>query len=55
MAHAHSAPLAQQRPIVAKVEQLMALIDQLKAQLSQSRATAEKLMAAVVGEITAQH
>lgn len=46
-------PLVEQRRIVAKVEQLMALVDQLEAQLTQSRATAEKLMEAVVAELTA--
>jgi type I restriction enzyme S subunit len=41
-------PLAEQRRIVAKVEQLMALVDALAA----SRATAENLLAAVVAELT---
>jgi len=45
-------PLAEQRRIVAKVEQLMALVDQLETQLSASRATSEKLMEAVVTELT---
>jgi type I restriction enzyme S subunit len=45
-------PLAEQRRIVAKVDQLMALVDQLEAQLTASRATAEKLMEAVVAELT---
>jgi len=45
-------PLAEQRRIVAKVEQLMALVDELKTQLATSRATAEKLMEAVVAELT---
>ena len=45
-------PLAEQRRIVAKVDQLMALVDQLEAQLSASRATAEKLTEAVVAELT---
>ncbi|MBI5092940.1 MAG: restriction endonuclease subunit S [Candidatus Hydrogenedentes bacterium] len=45
-------PLAEQRRIVAKVDQLMALVDQLEAQLAASRATAEKLMEAVVAELT---
>ncbi len=45
-------PLAEQRRIVAKVEQLMALVDALETQLAASRATAEKLLAAVVAELT---
>jgi type I restriction enzyme, S subunit len=45
-------PLAEQRRIVAKVEQLMALVDALETQLATSRATAEKLLAAVVAELT---
>ena len=47
-------PLAEQRRIVAKVEQLMALVDQLEAQINHSLATAEKLMEAVVAELTNQ-
>ncbi len=46
-------PLAEQRRIVAKVDQLMALVDQLETQLTASRATAAKLMEAVVAELTA--
>jgi type I restriction enzyme S subunit len=46
-------PLAEQRRIVAKVEQLMALVDALEQQLAASRATAEKLLAALVAELTA--
>ncbi len=46
-------PLAEQRRIVAKVDQLMALVDELEAQLTASRAAAEKLMQAVVAELTA--
>jgi type I restriction enzyme S subunit len=46
-------PLAEQRRIVAKVDQLMALVDQLEAQLAESRATATRLMEAVVAELTA--
>jgi type I restriction enzyme S subunit len=45
-------PLAEQRRIVAKVEQLMALVDALETQLAASRATAEKLLAAMVAELT---
>lgn len=46
-------PLAEQRRIVAKVDQLMALVDQLETQLTTSRTTAEKLLEAVVAELTA--
>ena len=46
-------PLAEQRRIVAKVDQLMTLVDQLETQLATSRATAAKLMEAVVAELTA--
>lgn len=46
-------PLAEQRRIVAKVEQLMALVDALETQLAASRATAANLLAAVVAELTA--
>lgn len=45
-------PLAEQRRIVAKVNQLMALVDQLEAQLAAAHDTGEKLMAAVVHELT---
>ena len=48
-------PLAEQRRIVAKVDQLMALVDQLETQLSASRTAAEKLMEAVVAELTANN
>ena len=47
-------PLAEQRRIVTKVDQLMALVDQLETQLRTSHNTAEKLMEAVVAELTAQ-
>ncbi len=47
-------PLAEQRRIVAKVDQLMTLVDQLEAQLATSRAAAGKLMEAVVAELTGQ-
>jgi type I restriction enzyme, S subunit len=46
-------PLAEQRRIVAKVEQLMVLVDRLEAELAAARATGEKLMDAVVAELTA--
>ena len=45
-------PLAEQRPIVAKVDQLMALVDELKTQLAASRATAKYLLQALVAELT---
>lgn len=45
-------PLPEQRRIVAKVEQLMALVDELEGQLATSRATAENLLSALVAELT---
>jgi type I restriction enzyme S subunit len=45
-------PLAEQRRIVAKVEQLMALVDVLETQLAASRETAATLLAAIVAELT---
>lgn len=47
-------PLAEQRRIVAKVDQLMALVDNLESKLTTSRSTAEKLLEAVVAELTTQ-
>jgi type I restriction enzyme S subunit len=47
-------PLAEQHRIIAKFDQLMALVDQLEIQLTESRATSEKLMHAVVLELTSQ-
>ena len=47
------APLAEQRRIVAKVEQLMALVCALETQLATSRATAANLLSALVAELTA--
>ena len=47
------APLAEQRRIVAKVDQLMALVDQLETQLAAFRATATKLTEAMVSELAA--
>lgn len=46
-------PLAEQRRIVARVDQLMTLVDALEAQLSASRATAANLLSALVAELTA--
>ncbi len=45
-------PLAEQRRIVAKVEQLMALVDALETQLAASRATVANLLSALVAELT---
>lgn len=42
-----------QRRIVAKVDQLMALVDRLETQLAGSRATGGKLLDAVAAELTA--
>jgi type I restriction enzyme S subunit len=44
-------PLAEQRRIVAKVDQLMALVIELETQLTASRATAANLLDAVVAEL----
>jgi len=44
--------LTEQRRIVAKVEQLMALVDALEQQLAASRATAANLLSALVAELT---
>jgi type I restriction enzyme S subunit len=46
-------PLAEQRRIVAKVEQLMALVDALETQVAAARATAANLLSALVAELTA--
>jgi type I restriction enzyme, S subunit len=46
-------PLAEQHRIVAKVDQLMALVDELETQLATSRATAKNLLEALVAELTA--
>jgi type I restriction enzyme S subunit len=45
-------PLVEQRRIVAKVDQLMALVDALETQLADSRATATNLLSALVAELT---
>jgi len=47
-------PLAEQRRIAAKVDELMALVDALENQLATASTTAEKLMEAVVAELTSQ-
>lgn len=46
-------PLAEQKHIVAKVDELMALVDKLAAQLAASRKAGAKLLEAVVAEIAA--
>ena len=45
-------PLAEQRRIVAKVKELMSLVDQLEAQLAAAHDTGERLMEAIVSELT---
>lgn len=45
-------PLAEQMRIVAKVDELMALVDQLEVQQAAARTTAEKLLEAAVAELT---
>ena len=44
----------EQRRIVAKVEQLMALLNALETQIAASRATAANVLSAVVAEFTAR-
>jgi len=46
-------PLAEQRQIVAKVEDMLAIVDALEQQLDSSRVAATKLLAALVAELTA--
>lgn len=48
-------PLAEQRRIVAKVAQLMALVEALETQLTASRATAANLLSALVAELTTKN
>ena len=45
-------PLAEQRRIVAKVDQLMTLVDELERHQVTSRTTASKLLDAIVHELT---
>jgi type I restriction enzyme S subunit len=45
------APLAEQKRIVAKVDQLMALCDDLEAKLQQTQTDADNLLAAIVHEL----
>lgn len=47
-------PLAEQRRIVAKEDQLMALVDRLEAQLAASRAATTNLLRAFVAERAAE-
>ena len=44
--------LEEQTRIVAKVDQLMALVDQLEGQLATSRATGDRLLEASVAELS---
>jgi type I restriction enzyme S subunit len=46
-------PTSEQRFIATRVEELMKLIDQMEAQLEASRTTGEKLLEAMVAELTA--
>ncbi len=46
-------PLAEQGRIVARVNQLMALVDELESQLAASRTTAKDLLEAVVADLAA--
>jgi type I restriction enzyme S subunit len=46
-------PLAEQKRIVANVDELMALVDQLEEQLASSRTLAAQLTEAVVAKLTA--
>lgn len=46
-------PVAEQRRIVAKVNEVMALVDKLEAQLAAARTTAANLLAAAIAELTA--
>jgi len=50
--HTKLPPLAEQKRIVAKVDELMTLVDKLENQLTTSRATAAKLLSALVAELT---
>jgi len=45
-------PLAKQRRIVAKVDELMGLMDALETQLATASTTATALLAAAVAELT---
>jgi type I restriction enzyme S subunit len=45
-------PLAEQRRIVAKVDELMALVDALETQLATARSSATQLLQAAIAELT---
>ena len=47
-------PLAEQRRIIAKVDQLITLVDQLETQLAASSSVGEKLLKALVAELTSR-
>jgi type I restriction enzyme, S subunit len=47
-------PLAEQRRIVARADQLMTLTDQLEAEISASQAAATKLLEAIIAELTTE-
>jgi type I restriction enzyme S subunit len=47
-------PLTEQRRIVAKVDELMALVDALETQLATASITAKNLLEAIVAELTRQ-
>ncbi|WP_193215126.1 restriction endonuclease subunit S [Luteolibacter marinus] len=47
-------PLAEQRRIVAKVDQLMALVDEWEARLTATRTTATRLLDALVAKLTTE-
>jgi type I restriction enzyme S subunit len=46
-------PLAEQRRIVAKVDELLAVLDALEAALTTARTTAEHLLAAAIAQLHA--
>lgn len=48
-------PLAEQKRIVAKVDEVMALVEQLEAQLAASSVAAANLLTAAVAELTSTH
>ena len=45
-------PLEEQKRVVERIKELLGLIDQLKAQIESSRTTGEKLLEAMVAELT---
>jgi type I restriction enzyme S subunit len=47
-------PLAEQKRIVAKVDELMKLVDQLEEQLTTARTSAENLLNALLADLTSQ-